>query len=58
MSAHTDRNKQSLSPTSRMKKRGEEFLKKIETLKDKIQLEGKQIQSMKEDLNQERRAIL
>lgn len=33
----------SLSPMAKMKKRGEEFLKKIETLKENLHLEGKQI---------------
>lgn len=37
-----DRNK-SMSPDSKMRKRGEEFMKKIESLKEKIKLEGKTI---------------
>jgi hypothetical protein len=37
-----DRNKsKSMSPDSKMRKRGEEFMKKIESLKQKIHLEGK-----------------
>jgi hypothetical protein len=37
-----DRNKsKSMSPDTKMRKRGEEFLKKIESLKQKIHLEGK-----------------
>jgi len=30
-----------MSPDTKMRKRGEEFLKKIESLKQKIHLEGK-----------------
>ncbi len=37
-----DRHKsKSLSPETKMRRRGEEFMKKIESLKGKIQLEGK-----------------
>ena len=36
----------SLSPVARLKKRGEEFLKRIETLKEDLKLEGKQLQNI------------
>ncbi len=51
-----DRRK-SQSP-KKAKLRGEEFLKKIEQLKSKLQLEGKQIQASANELGMERRAIL
>ena len=54
-----DRNKsKSISPDTKMRKRGEEFLKKIESLKQKIHLEGKQIQQHQTELSQERRMLL
>jgi hypothetical protein len=38
--------------------RGEEFLKKIEKLKSKLHLEGKQIQASANELGIERKAIM
>lgn len=43
---------------SPLRKRGEEFLSKIESLKENLQLEGKQLQSLQQELSQERRNIL
>ena len=52
------RKSQSPNKAAKSKQKGEEFLKKIEKLKKKLKLEGKQIQAVADDLGLERRAIM
>lgn len=53
----TSKNK-SLSPVSRMRQQGEDFMQRIDRLRDDLQLEGKSLQGIQKEISMERKHIL